>query len=223
VAVQLFELWMDTDRPYSHGLLVGPISVWLVAHACRDEWRKASAAGDWAVVNVQSSSFSSADHLQCVVNLAFAPEPWLRWQAENLGAGMPKSVPESLGLYRERLHPQLTPEGNDGWWAVTDDESARLAVADMIAQLGRAGWPVLESMFSREAMMTRLQDGDLGMMKRSNFGTFFARAEALLLMDAGPSNALESQLNYALDNVMVTQRNNAQRFDTWVRAEAANA
>lgn len=67
-------------------------------------WRKSSTAGDWAVVNVQSSSFSSAEHLQCVLNLAFAPEPWLRWQAEYLGAGMPKSVSESLGLYRERLH-----------------------------------------------------------------------------------------------------------------------
>jgi hypothetical protein len=68
-----------------------------------------------------------------------------------------------------------------------------------------------------------VQDGDLGMMKRSNFGTFFARAEALLLMDAGPSDALESQLSYALGNVMATQRDNARRFDTWVRAEAAKA
>ena len=134
---------------------------------------------------------------------------------------MPKSVPESLGLYRERLHPVGTPEGTDGWWDISDDESARLAVADMIAQLGRAGWPVLERMFSREAMMARVQDGDLGMMKLSNFGAFFARAKALLLMDAGPSEDLDLQLNYALDNVMATQRDNAERFDTWVRAEAA--
>ncbi|GAB3763077.1 hypothetical protein FB382_001308 [Nocardioides ginsengisegetis] len=202
---------------------LGPVARLQGYKGSAPNWRKSSAAGDWAVVNVQTSSFSGADHLRCVVNLAFAPEPWLRWQAENLGAGMPKSMPESLGLYRERLHPEGTPEGTDGWWDVTDHESARLAVADMIAQLERTGWPVLESMFSREAMMTRLQGGDLGMMKRSNFGTFFARAEALLLMDAGPSDALESQLNYALDNVMVTQRDNAERFDTWVRAEAARA
>jgi uncharacterized protein DUF4304 len=186
-------------------------------------WRKSSAAGDWAVVNVQSSSFSSADHLRCVVNLAFAPEPWLRWQNKNLGAGMPKSVTESLGLYRERLHPEGTPEGTDGWWDVTNPESARLAVADMIAQLDRAGWPLLDNMFSREAMMTRLEDGDLGMMTRTNFGVSFARATALLLMDAGPSDALESQLNYAFDNVIETQRESAQRFDAWVRAEAAKA
>ncbi|WP_344157913.1 DUF4304 domain-containing protein [Nocardioides koreensis] len=186
-------------------------------------WRKSSTVGDWAVVNVQSSSFSSADHLRCVVNLAFAPEPWLRWEAEKLGAGMPKSVSESLGLYRQRLHPEGTPESTDGWWDVTNEETAHLVVADMIAQLDRAGWPVLESMFSREAMMSRLQDGDLGMMKRSNFGVFFARAEALLLMDGGPSDALESQLAYALDNVMPTQRDHAEQFDSWVRAQAAKA
>jgi hypothetical protein len=186
-------------------------------------WRKSSPVGDWAVVNVQSSSFSSADHLRCVVNLAFAPEPWLRWQAERLGTGMPKSVSESLGLYRERLHPDGTPEGTDGWWDVTDDESASAAVEGMVAQLDRAGWPVLETMFSREAMMSRLRDGDLGMMKRSNFGVFFARAEALLLMDAGPSDLLESQLDYALSNVMPRQRDHAQRFDAWVRFQAAKA
>jgi hypothetical protein len=184
-------------------------------------WRKSSAAGDWAVVNVQTSSFSSAEHLRCVVNLAFAPEPWLRWQAESLGAAMPKSVSESRGLYRERLHPEGTPEGTDGWWDVFDEQSARLAVADMITQLDLAGWQVLERMFSRDAMLARLRDGDLGMMRRSNFGVFFARAEALLLMDDGPSDVLESQLDYALSNAMPTQLENAERFDVWVRGQAA--
>ncbi|NYD58899.1 hypothetical protein BKA08_003137 [Nocardioides marinisabuli] len=186
-------------------------------------WRKSSTDGDWAVVNVQSSSFSSAEHLRCVVNLAFAPEPWLRWEAERLDAGLPKSVNESLGLYRERLHPEGTPEGTDGWWDVTDGHSARGAVADMIVQLDRSGWPVLERMFSREAMVARVRDGDLGMMKRSNYGVFFARAEALLLMDAGPSEELDSQLDFALRNVMPTQRDHAERFDAWVRAESAKA
>jgi hypothetical protein len=136
---------------------------------------------------------------------------------------MPKAVSESLGLYRERLHPDGTPDGTDRWWDVSDDESARAAVADMTVQLDRAGWPVLASMFSRDAVMARLRDGDLGVMKRSIFGVFFARAEALLLMDAGPSEALESQLDYALSNVIPRQRDHAERFDAWVRAEAAKA
>jgi len=186
-------------------------------------WRKSSATNDWAVVNVQSSSFSRAEHLRCVVNLAFAPEPWLRWMSEHLGAGMPKAVNESLGLYRERLHPEGTPERTDGWWDVFDVRSAKSAVEDMAVQLDRAGWPVLEGMFSREAITARLSAGDLGMMQRSNLEVFFARAEALMLMDAGPSDALDSRLDIALSNAMTRQRENAERFDAWVRAEAAKA
>ena len=169
----------------------------------------------------QSSSFSSAEHLRCAVNVAFAPEPWLRWQVQSLGERMPKSLSESLGLYRERLHPDGIPTGTDGWWEVSDDESARAAVEDMTVQLDRVGWPVPERMFSRDAMMTRLREGDLGIMKRSNFGVLFARAEALLLMDHGASDELESRLDYALTNVTPTQRQSAERFDVWVRAEAA--
>jgi hypothetical protein len=76
-------------------------------------WRKSTVSDDWAVVNVQSSSFSSAEHLKCVLNLAVAPEPWLRWNRVKLGPGMPKAVTESLGLYRERLHPAGTVPGQD--------------------------------------------------------------------------------------------------------------
>lgn len=184
-------------------------------------WRKFSEKKDCAVVNVQSSSFSSSEHVQCVVNLSFAPEPWLRWMSEHLGAGMPKAVNESLGLYRERLHPDGTAQGTDGWWGVSDDTSARSAVEDMTKQLDRAGWPVLEGLFSRETLMSRLDAGDLGMMRRSNSEVFFARAEALMLMAAGPSDALESRLAIALKNVTPAQREHAERFDTWVRGQAA--
>jgi hypothetical protein len=171
------------------------------------------------VVNVQSSVSSTSRSLRCVVNLAFAPEPWLRWKRRHLGAGLPQSVVESLGLYRERLHPEGTAEGMDAWWAVSDVESARVAVADMNVQLDRAGWPVLDSLFPRETLLARLHNGELGF----GDGVLLARAEALLLMDAGPSEALESRLRYALDNVTARQREHAERFDAWVRAESARA
>ena len=184
-------------------------------------WRKSNAAGDWAVVNVQSSSWSSSDHLRCVINLAVAPEPWLRWERENLGDGMPKTVSESLGLYRARLHPAGTPEGTDGWWEVdADGKSAIDAAADMVDQLARSGWHALDRMLARDGMLDQIRRGDLGDMKRMNFGVYYARAEALLLMDSGPSEALDERLGYALEHVIAGQRENAERFDTWVRAQA---
>jgi hypothetical protein len=60
-------------------------------------------------------------------------------------------------------------------------------------------------------------------VKRSGFEVFFARAEALQLIDAGPSDALESRLDHALKVVLPRQLEHAQRFDAWVRAEAAKA
>ncbi|MBF0689075.1 MAG: hypothetical protein IR158_15075 [Cellulomonas sp.] len=50
-----------------------------------------------------------------MINLALAPAPWLDWVEETLGAGYPKSVGESLGLYRIRLHPTGAPAGADVW------------------------------------------------------------------------------------------------------------
>lgn len=186
-------------------------------------WRRSNASGDWAVVNVQSSSYSTAGHLRCVINLAVAPEPWLRWEREKLGARMPKQVVESLGLFGQRLHPTGTPEGADGWWEIDDTDSARLAALDMEIQLERDGWPVLDRMLAPGGMLARIRSGDLGFMKRESFGILFDRAEALLLMDEGPSDALNTLLKRALDGVGPDQRVHAERFNEWVLAQAHTA
>lgn len=124
---------------------------------------------------------------------------------------------ECLGLYRERLHPTGTPEGRDGWWDVSDPKSAGAAVTDMVAQLQTAGWPVLDRLLAVGGMLNQVRRGDLGHMKRANFEVFFARAKALLLMDQGPSLELEESLRYALEHCILTQKENAMRFDKWVR------
>lgn len=183
-------------------------------------WRKTSETGDWAVINVQSSSGSTADHLRCIVNLAVVPEPWLRWQHE-FGSTRPKVVNEAQGLYRDRLHPHGTAAGTEGWWDVVDDHSARRAVDDMVRQLDEAGWPVLEQMLSRDGLLARVRAGDLGMFKRSRRDVHFLRAEALLLMDEGPTVALESLLDRLLNESRPTARDHTMEFATWVRGQAA--
>lgn len=186
-------------------------------------WRKSTPSGDWAVMNVQSSSYSSAEHLKCVINLAVAPAPWLRWSRVKLGPGMPKSVTESLGLYRERLHPEGTSPGHDVWWEMTDAVSATSAVADMVFQLDVAGWPVLDRLLRPESMLEQVRTGSLGNWKRSSSAVLFARAEALLLMDGGPSPELHERLQFALENCMPQQMENALEFDACVRHQTNHA
>jgi len=91
---------------------------------------------------VQSSSWSTATSLRCVIDVAVAPAPWLDWMREWLGS-LPKSVHESLGLYRERLHPAGALAGVDGWWQVRSGKEARVAAAGMVVRLAGHGWPVI--------------------------------------------------------------------------------
>ncbi len=182
-------------------------------------WRMTNALGDWAVVNVQSSAYSTAESLRCVINLAVAPAPWLAWQQQSLGS-LPKAINESLGLYRDRLHPTGTPPGTDGWWEISDDRDASRAATDMTEQLAIHGWPSLKRLMDREALLDQIRSGDLGVMKSTNFGVFFARAEALLLAENGSSPRLEALLSYAMANVIPAQHDNAVRFAEWVRTRA---
>lgn len=183
-------------------------------------WLQSNAVGDWAVVNVQSSSWSSSEALRCVINIAVAPERWLRWQRFRLGPAMPKSIAESLGLYRDRLHPTGTPVDLDGWWEITDHVSATDAVTDMVRRLEESGWALLDSLLAGDRMLDRVRRGDLGFAKGEHFREHFAAAEALLLMDQGPSEALDACLTGFGDDMRPAQRKNAEKFDVWVRAQA---
>lgn len=184
-------------------------------------WRKASAQGYWAIVNVQSASWSSSDRLRCVVNISVAPEPWLRWQSHLLGAAMPKNVTEPLGLFRDRVHPAGSAPGADTWWEVTDDASAALAVAGIAEQMGPDVWTQLDELLTRSGMLRAVRAKNLGHMRGEAHEVFFARAEALLLMDAGDRDRLDACLARALDGVIPSQRANAEEFDRWVRRQAA--
>lgn len=125
-------------------------------------WRKQSAAGDWAVVNIRSSSWSTSSSLRCVINISAAPEPWLRWWSHHLAERMPKSVGESLGLYRQRLHPARTPPRVDGSWEATDESSAFEAAGDMAAQLREHCWGLLDHLLTRDGLLEQIRVGDLG-------------------------------------------------------------
>jgi len=186
-------------------------------------WRRTTPLGDWAIVNLQSSTSSTASAIRCVLNTSVAPEPWLRWTREQMGTSMPKAIPESMGLYRQRLHPSGTPDGPDRWWQIDSPRRVDRAVDDMRAQLEEHGWPVLTGLLERDAMVDRVRRGQLGFWRKELVPRFFAVAEALLLMDAGPSAALDEQLAIARATSTAAQAESTDRFEEWVRLQAESA
>ena len=185
-------------------------------------WRTSNDLGDWAIVNVQSSKYSTRESLRCVINLSVAPEPWLAWTAAQRGP-LPRSPGETYGLYRKRLLPTGTSEDVDGWWEVNDPDEAPGVATDMVRRLDEAGWPTLERLLDRDAMVDQVRAGDLGYIKREYHAELFAHAQALLLSDQGPSAELDEQLAYALDHARGAQRDDALEFDAWVRERAGAA
>lgn len=184
--------------------------------------RRTNEEGDWAIVNVQSSSFSDRDQLRCVINVAVAPKPWLEWMEHSLGR-MPKAVPENLGLFRDRLHPSGSPEGIDTWWEVGDSAaSATAAALDMVQVLERHGWPKLSGLLDRSRFLEQVRSGELGHI-RSAFGYagYFARAEAILLTELGPSEELEQLLQLQIEEWLAQHRESAEEFAEWARRRAA--
>ncbi|MEU4088709.1 DUF4304 domain-containing protein [Streptomyces aureus] len=202
------------------GDIVGPAARTAGFKGSGSTWRLTNAQGDWAVVNVQSSSSSTSRSVRCVINLAVAPAPWLDWMQESLGS-LPKSVNASLGLYRARLHPNGTPAGRDWWWEISNERDARAAADDMVVQLADHGWPTLTRLLDRQALLNSIRAGDLGHMKAGHFDVFFARAEALLIAEDGPSTRLDELLDRATTNAIPAQKANAEKFAAWVRSRAA--
>ena len=186
-------------------------------------WRRTTPSGDWATVNLQSSGSSSASSVRCVLNTSVAPEPCLRWTRVQMGTAMPKAIPESMGLYQQRLSPPSTPDGTDGWWQVDSPRRVGRAVEEMRAQLERQGWPVLGRLLERDVMLDEVRRGDLGYWRKENVPGYFATAEALLLMDAGPSPALDEQLALVRATSTAAQAESTDRFVQWVRHQAEAA
>jgi len=200
--------------------IVGPAARAAGFKGSGSAWRSANSQGDWAVVNVQSSRWSTAESVRCVINLAVAPAPWLDWLRESLGS-LPKSVTESLGLWRDRLHPAGTPAGTDRWWQISSDSDARAAAADMVIQLADHGWPALTRLLNRQTLLNSIRSGDLGFWKAEHFDVLFAQAEAALIAEDGPSARLDELLDRATTHANPAQQANTAKFAAWARARAA--
>jgi Domain of unknown function (DUF4304) len=170
-------------------------------------------------VNVQSSAWSTAEEVRCVINLSVAPSPWLDW-LNTSSVSLPKSITEPLGLYRDRLNPTGSPAERDMWWQVHDDVDAQEIAHDMVVQLEARGLPRLLNLLDRENLLAVVRAGHLGFFKSSNFDVYFKRAEAVLIADRGLTPELEQLLDYDIAHSSPTQKQNAEMFAAWAHSRA---
>ena len=146
-------------------------------------WVLTADNGDAAVVNVQSSQYSTSAEVRCVVNLAVVPKPWWDWQRARMPNIKFTTPKERDGLWRDRLHPRGSPAGKDGWWRVAKERDAKAAAADIAQQLESSGIPTLRRLLHRAELIASVRDKDLGFFKGEQHRMLFDRALAVLLSD----------------------------------------
>ena len=185
-------------------------------------WRKVSEADYVAVVNVQTSSSSTASRVMCVLNISVVPEPYLRWQAARGYPVDPRKVANGMGPYFDRYEPSSPGAIRADWWDVYDDASASTAVQDMLQQMADGGWCRLDSVITPEGMLASVRKGDLGFGSPRSPGGPLWKARSLLLMDAGPSDELDEALDGFLHDAG-PHREHRERFVSWVREQAHRA
>jgi hypothetical protein len=148
-------------------------------------WRRSNEAGDCAIANVQMSPWGDRDHGECYINLAIAPAPWLDFQSR--AKPLPKTLSETYGMFRDRLGTS---------WDIPSPDEAEPVVLAMVAALERDGWPLLNRLLDRTAFLGHLRTDGLGEIKQAyGYEKYFAKSEAILLSDDGPSPALDELLD----------------------------
>jgi len=185
-------------------------------------WRLANPAGDVAIVNVQSSRYSSREEVTCVINLAVVPEPWWAIKTVENSTGRSSMPKDYDGLFHDRLHPQHEPGTGEAWWHITAAATARAVAADMVQQLESEGVPVLTRMLDRAHLIAAIREGDLGFLKGELNRAFFDHALAVMLSDDGPSAELDNLLQKIETTAAGTQRETSTRRTVdWIHQRAA--
>jgi hypothetical protein len=156
-------------------------------------WRKATALGDVAIVDVQQSPWSDEGTQRFALNAAVAPRPWVDWLAHMQGRNPPKQIPESFGLYRARVGPGGHSARGQDWWVFPVDADAAIIVSELCQRITSDVIPKLDALLDRQTLLHQVRSGEtLGDMSRDHFPQFFARAEALLLADSTSSEMTDA-------------------------------
>ncbi len=153
-------------------------------------WTLSSPNGDRAVVNVQSSDFSSKNEALFTVNLSIVPNAWWRRRNHQLRKNESRAVKEYDGLWRDRLRARHQQAANrPEWWSVTDDAAAQRAVDDVVGQMENGVLAQLRQLLEPGAILAAARSGHLG---HASFDT--RGALAVLLTENDPGDELPDLL-----------------------------
>ena len=172
-------------------------------------WMRRSERGDWAIVNVQRSTSSTAGELLCIFNYGIVSEPALAFTQESWGK---PTLKPSLGHadWNWRLSATVSARSRGGelWWLVKDEASAQESAADMARQLAEVALPKLLHLLDRPNLVELARRAEGGSQTQNKFRL------AVLLADNGPGEELDRLL------ASFESEGNTGVVD-WARARAA--
>ncbi|GAA3209473.1 hypothetical protein GCM10010532_033220 [Dactylosporangium siamense] len=164
-------------------------------------WRLLSGRGDFAVVQLASSRWNTADEVRFEVNLALVPQPWWRFSTRFLLDRAPRTPRFHDGLFDKQCHPERRCAGRrhpvlgrDGW-VVRDAASADVCAEVLRAELTTVVIPELVALQHRGTLIATLraeaQDWGVAVWHRLPRKV----AIALLMLDEGPGPELAEAIN----------------------------
>jgi hypothetical protein len=151
-------------------------------------WRKPTAVGDVAIVQVHATSRHVGHGF--IAGVGVSPEPWLRWVTGD-GPRRRPSNPEGDCVWEARLVPTGAAVELGGIWFPQGNADLAACFADIGRQLVDWVVPRLDELLDRECLLNAVA-AEFGQTQRGVWHLGELGLRALLLAEDGPSPELDA-------------------------------
>jgi hypothetical protein len=177
-------------------------------------WTFVGERDDTALVNVQTRRGLANSRL-VAIELAVVPSVWFEWSRRDFPSSERDRRKQGTadGLFRDRLLVEdrsVAAGALDGWFAVSDEESAQRASDDIVRQLTDGRLSTLQRLTQRSEMIEAVRGDRLGRMGAGSLNP--SMQFAVLLADEGDSLELRQTVGAAIVGKFA-----AQDLEEWVR------
>ena len=180
-------------------------------------WRKWYPNGDRLRVGFQGSRYSTHAEVHFTVNYDFVTAGKLEYlleRAETLQgpSATRRDINFGGGVTGGRLGPKSARTDSSGsWWAVSDEQDARHAAADILPQVASLVARCDGYVHDRAALLNAISDGT----HAPQWGE-----AAFVIAERGPSRKLDACLEEYVADYVPSARPHAERTVAWIRAFA---